>query len=178
MNSENPIAVPRNRGYICIIQIQRNLGIYFFLGSLAIRCHQSFVSRMKVMQQQGWVWVWVCCFLLGMQGTAMGIDIEAGERRDVSIGGTLQEGDEQADEYSTHSSSTDAGGQYQCFCKEFERQSFCRRLEAEARVEFQWYDRSSLLPGVENCANLSLATPSTCSQGNALHYLLDCGLEQ
>jgi hypothetical protein len=65
---------------------------------------------------------------------AMGADVETGGRIEEE---EEEEGDEEAeDDVSTHPAATEDGGQ--CLCEQFERNSFCRRLEEEAHVECQW----------------------------------------
>ena len=67
----------------------------------------------------------------------MGADIETGKRRESTLESTPEEGDELTeDDVSTHPSSADGGGE--CLCVQFERSSFCRRLEEEAHVECRW----------------------------------------
>jgi hypothetical protein len=81
----------------------------------------------------------------------MGADVETGGRIEEE---EEEEGDEEAeDDVSTHPAATEDGGQ--CLCEQFERNSFCRRLEEEAHVECQWWDQ--LLGFDFACALLNLA---------------------
>lgn len=89
----------------------------------------------------------------------MVVDVEAGSRRDDApeqFESTLEEpGNEEEgeDDLSGHPSSSDGG--VQCLCKQFERNSFCRRLQEEAHVECQWY--LSIARATAYCGSVCLA---------------------